>query len=406
MDCADPAASSQPRPSTVTAGRPRHFPSGWAWLSAGMWRNWRGIAGALVATCLGLPVAIVVAAGAALLLGAFGLFGGVFDGPERVPGPLRDLPLLGSALETFLPLSSGLVGGLVGALAGLVLGFLGTVLLFGGFWFADDPVAGLGSFLGIVAVDLLIAAVYTGYRVAFEPWLLRATGARRLSRRERELILPIVRDCAGRMGLENHPPILVDDDRAPNAIAYPRHLVISRGLLAEFGYHPEVIAGVVSHLLVHWRNGDPISAAFVRGAALPLYLVHGWAGWAGRRVNHPLVSLVTWVVFWPVLLTVNQVIMPLQAVDVRRAEYRADQGAVLAGHRDGLRRVLGRLRHSFETGRNGWAAAVGATHPPNELRLERLEEPGRRYPLPDPRAAAEPEHRDDQVAAPPVEAGR
>ncbi|MGH3681977.1 MAG: M48 family metalloprotease, partial [Natronosporangium sp.] len=366
------------------AGRPRHFPSVSAWLSVGVWRSWRGTLGALVATCLGLPVALVVGVAAALLLGTVGLVGGLLGGSQRVPGPVRDLPLLGSTLDTLVPLSSGLVGALVGAVAGLVLGFLGTVLLFGGFWLADDPVSGLGSLLGIVALDLLVAVAYTGYRVGFEPWLLRVAGARRMSRRERELILPIVADCAGRMGLENYPPVLLDDGREPTAIAYTRHLVINKGLLDEFRYDPEVIAGVVCHELVHWRNGDPISAAFVRGAALPLYLVHASVGWVDQQVRHPLIGPVLWLVFAPVLLTVTYLVMPLQAVETRRAEFRADQGAVLAGHRDGLRRVLARSGRSFERGRNGWTAAVSATHPPNELRLERLEEPGRRYPLPDP----------------------
>lgn len=380
------------RVDRVAAGRPSHFPSVYAWLSVGAWRDWRGIAGAVVATCLGVPVALVVAAGAAVLLGGFGLFGGLlFDGPQPVPGPVQDIPLLGSALETFLPLSSGLLGGLSGALLGLVLGFLGTVLLFGGFWLADDPVAGAGSFAGIVAADLLIAAAYTTYRVAFESRLVRTSGARRMSRREAGLILPIVRSCAHRMGLRNHPPVLLDDSPEPTAMAYTRHIVINRGLLDQFGYDPEVIAGVAAHTLVHWRNGDPISAAFVRGAALPLYLVQAMVGWLTRQVRHPLVGAVLWLIFAPVLLTVTYLIMPLQGVDARRAEYRADQGAVLAGHRDGLRRVLVRLRRSFETGRNGWTAAVSATHPPSELRLERIEDPARRYPLPD---------RDEPAGAP------
>src|SRR5512142_3324876 len=79
--------------------------------------------------------------------------------------------------------------------------------------------------------------------------------------------------------------------------------------------------------------------------------------------------------------------MPLQAVDTRRAELRADQGTVLGGYRAAMREVL-ILHRGFESGRNGWDEAVCATHPPAELRLEALETPDRRYPLdrpePDP----------------------
>jgi hypothetical protein len=45
---------------------------------------------------------------------------------------------------------------------------------------------------------------------------------------------------------------------------------------------------------------------------------------------------------------------------------------VVTGHSEGLRAVLER-RKSFESGRSGWDEAVCAEHPPNELRLERLE---------------------------------
>jgi Zn-dependent protease with chaperone function len=46
--------------------------------------------------------------------------------------------------------------------------------------------------------------------------------------------------------------------------------------------------------------------------------------------------------------------------------------------------VIEGLRGSFEGSENGWSQAVSATHPPSELRLERLEDPERQYPLPDP----------------------
>jgi Zn-dependent protease with chaperone function len=94
--------------------------------------------------------------------------------------------------------------------------------------------------------------------------------------------------------------------------------------------------------------------------------------------------------FWPFQLTVTFFIMPLQAADARVAEFRADQGAARAGYREGMRRLLARFRRSFEGGRNGWVESVCATHPPNELRLERLEEPGVDYPLPDPQGPALP----------------
>lgn len=398
-----------PPASPVVAGRPRHFPSAYAWLSVGVWRNWRGVAGALVGTWFYLPFAIVTSVVAAVVLGVVGFFRGALTGADGVPPLVADLPVLGAAVDTFLPRSGGVLGALVGVLLGLVLGFLGALLLFWVLVFEDDPVAGVGSVLGVAAAGLLVGALYTGYRVVCEPMILRFSGARRMSRRERALILPIVRAGTARLGLANHPPILLDDGREPNATAYTRHIVISQGLLDEFQYDPEVIGGVVCHELVHWRNSDPISAAFVRGVALPLYLIYAGMGWLTRRVPRSPAHALTlgllaglgWVLLWPALVTVKYFLMPLQAADARRAEDRADQGAVLAGHRDGLRRVLARLRRSFETGRNGWTVAVGALHPPHELRLERLEDPSRRYPLPDPDGPADaPAFTGDRRRAP------
>jgi Zn-dependent protease with chaperone function len=350
-----------------------------------MGRSWRGVAGALLGTWFYLPLALFTAIVSAVVLGGFGFFSGL-SGGAQVPPVIADLPVLGAALDAFLLRSGGVVGGLLGVLTGLVFGFLGGLLLFWAPGFTGDPVAGAGSVLGVAVAGLFVGALYTLYRVSFEPALLRLAGARRLSRRERELVEPIVREAAARLGLGNHPPVLIDDRPQPTALAHTRHILLSRGLLVELGYDREAIAGVIAHELVHWRNGDPVSAVFVRGVALPLYLVHAGAGWLIQQVRHPLVPAVLWVFLWPVMVTVRYFILPLQAADGRRAELRADQGAALAGHRDGLRRVLSRLQQGFEGGRNGWTQTACALHPPNELRLERLEDPSQRYPLSDPAA--------------------
>jgi Zn-dependent protease with chaperone function len=203
-------------------------------------------------------------------------------------------------------------------------------------------------------------------------------------------LTPIVQDCAGRLGLHGLPRVLMNDDRMPNASAWTRHLVINQGLLDEFNYDRDAIASVVCHELAHWNNADPVASAFVRGVSLPLYLIYAAASAVMTRFRHPVVHLLVWLVFWPVLVTFRYFIVPTQAADSRAAEYHCDQAAAYAGHRDGMRRVLARLRRSFDGSRNGWELAICATHPPNELRLEAIEEPGRDYPLPDPDAPARP----------------
>lgn len=372
----------------LAAGRPTNFPSVGVWLKAGIFRNWRGAVTALAAAWFYVPAAVLYAVSLALMLGLLALFYSAFGSlvGSDVPGTLDDLPVVGDALGNLVLRSGGvmltMVAVVVGAVLGLVIGF---ALVFAG-PFEQGVVQGLSTLLGIIIGGTLVGLAYTLYRVACEGRILRVMGVRRLSRREADLLLPIVRDCAARLGLVNHPPLLIDDRREPNAVAYTRHIVVNQGLLEEFNYDREAIAAIVCHELVHWRNGDPISATFVRGVALPLYLVQAGAGWLLQRTTGSILRFAVWSVFWPVFVTVKYMVMPMQAADSRQAEYRADQGAVLAGHRTGMRRVLTRFRQSFEGGRNGWDAAVCATHPPNELRLERLEEPGVRYCLPDEEA--------------------
>ena len=146
-------------------------------------------------------------------------------------------------------------------------------------------------------------------------------------------------------------------------------MVVTTAVLTE---PDDEVAALLSHELVHWRTGDEITSAFVRGVGLPLTLAHALPTWLMRTFPHPGTNFVVFVFFWPVLLTMRYVVLPLHARDVRAAEYRADLGAVLTGHVDGLRRILER-RLSFETGRSGWDEAVCATHPPHELRLDALE---------------------------------
>jgi Zn-dependent protease with chaperone function len=311
-------------------------------------------------------------------------------GAHSLPQVIRDIPLFGDAAQNLLLRSGGVEGAVVGAIAGAVIGFIiGIIWVFLG-PFQNSVADGIATVFGALALGAVVGLLYAIYRVVLERRILHVTGARRLSRREAAFLLPLMAEAARRLGLQNHPPVLIDDSRDPNAFAYTRHIVVNQGLLDEFNYERAPIAAVLAHELVHWRNGDPISAAFVRGAALPLYLAQASGGWLRDRARSSVLRFLVWLVFWPVFVTVQYLVVPMQAADSRQAEYRADEGAVRAGHRAGMRQVLARFRRSFEGGRNGWVAAVCASHPPNELRLERIEEPGRDYPLPDEDAPALP----------------
>jgi len=394
-----PRLPTQGRPGSPVGkrlfARPPGYPNAGAWFITGMFRDVRAILGALLVGVFNIPIAFLfgglglVGGGIAGFLG--GIAGAGDPGQLGMPGvaSLQDIPIVGPATESFLFRS----GGVVSLLAGMVLGGLGGfvyglvlpwVIAF------EDPVSGLGLLIGQLFAAFLLGVLYTLYRVAAEGRSLRLAGARQPSRREQELLMPLLRESAERLGLGGYPKILMDDAKEPNAYCGARHIVISRGLLDEFNYDPEPLAAVLSHQLAHWRNADAVSSFFVRGMVLPYYLLYVAVKLAMSVFKHPLVRLMLWLVAWPLLLSVRLVIMPLQAKGCRAAEFAADRGAVAAGHRQGLRRVLSRLQTTFDGSRNGWEASICATHPANEPRLERIEEPGTGYPLPDPDAPARP----------------
>ncbi|MBW4702276.1 M48 family metalloprotease [Micromonospora sp. RL09-050-HVF-A] len=384
---APPAGSPTAPPAGAVAGspadesgdrfahRPPGYPSALVWLRAGILRDWRGVLGSFLATWFYVPLALVAAVWGGLALGLYGLIAGGTQSEEAVPALLRDAPLVGPLLEAFVARSGGVVGGFAGFALGALVGFLAILVLPWRNAF-DEPANLFTGLAGMVVAAGLVGLLYTVGRVLLEPWLLGVSGARLLSRREAERLRPLLSDCAARLGLPGEPRLLIEDDPVlTNARAYARHVVVSTAVL---DCTDEEIAALLSHELVHWRTGDEVTSAFIRGVGLPLVLVHALPAWLMRRFPHPATDFVVFLFFWPVLLTMRYLVLPCHRRDVRAAEYRADTGAVLAGHREGMRAMLER-RRSFETGRSGWDEAVCATHPPSELRLDRLD-----HPVPDP----------------------
>ncbi|MEU7754679.1 M48 family metalloprotease [Micromonospora sp. NPDC049171] len=366
---AEPPTAEAPPPTGGFADRPPGYPSALVWLRAGILRDWRGVLGAFVATWFYLPIALLLAVSGGLILAITGLFAGALGADDQVPQALRDAPLIGSLLEAFLTRSGGVLGGVTGFVVGSLIGFL-AVLVVPWLGTTDGPIPLVTGLVGTVAAAALIGVLYTLYRVLLEPRLLVVSGARQPSRRESARLRPVLDECARRLGLDSVPRLLMEDDPVlSNARTYARHVVVTTALLTE---PDDEVAALLSHELVHWRTGDEITSAFVRGVGLPLTLAHALPTWLMRTFPHPGTNFVVFLFFWPVLLTMRYVVLPLHARDVRAAEYRADLGAVLTGHVDGMRRVLER-RLSFETGRSGWDEAVCATHPPHELRLDALE---------------------------------
>lgn len=385
-----PVPSGEPAPPSSRPAaqrrfpRPPGYPSVLMWFVTGAFRNWRGLLGAVVAAWLNLPLAILLG-GCGLVVGGIA---GLLGANALVLKYLPHIPVLTDLLSSTVLDWGGVIGLLLGMVLGALGGFVGGLAMPWLLVFDGDLWRAVGLALAQLLTALLVGALYTVYAVAVEGTRFRISGYRQPSRRESALITPVLRDCAARLGLAEYPKLLVDDSREPNAYAGARHIVVTRGFLDEFNYETGPLAGVLCHELTHWRNADAVSSYFIRGVALPLYLVYAFLARLVTMFGGWL-RFVAWLVAWPVLIAIRYFVMPMQAAGGRSAEYQADQGSVVAGHRAGLRRVLARFRESFDGARDGWERSVLATHPPNELRLDRLEEPGVGYRLPDSGTAGE-----------------
>lgn len=380
-------------------GRPSTFRNAWTWIGGSFGRNWLGVATGLVCTWFNIPMVILLGTLGAILGGIVGMLSGSVLGEPAVArlntGVTFFLPLPIS-LDELVPVASRQLGFLLGGVLGAVsggwqLGWMTLVYPWEALY-AGDPSWPVRIAVGNIIGGLALGAGYTLWAVTFERWRLKIRGARPPSRREREFLEPIIAECAEALGLKTRPKLLLDDSREVNASAGSRHIIICQGLLDDCQYDRAQLAGVISHELGHWMRGDAVAMAFSRGVAIILVVLYnlsvrlteGTAAW--RR---PLQWLVR-ILFWGIKVTVTGLVIPAQARHWREAEYAADQAAVQAGHAEGLHTFLGRVRRSFEGGRSGWDAAICRTHPPTELRLERLERPGKTYTLPDTNAPAAP----------------
>ncbi|WP_306366643.1 M48 family metalloprotease [Nocardiopsis sp. CC223A] len=355
-----------------------------------------GLVGA-IAAWFNLPLVLLMAA----VGGVFGGIVGLFSGGMGGPGALTRVSTLWSVLvpmpvdlSDLLPTAAIQIGGVIGALVGIAAGALTMAwLTLATPWellYTADPLWPLAVLLGQLLTAAAVGALYTTYSIHTEAWRLRLAGARRLSRREAAWLLPLLRQAAQRMGIpaDDLPVLLMDDRHTPNATAFTRHIVIDQGLLEFLRHDTETVEAVLAHELAHWHRGDATVMAWGKGLALPLYLAYNFTVKVHEATRWGPLRILVWIVLWSVNATMHGLVVPLHARYWRDCEYAADAAAAAAGYADGLHRALSRLRQTFDGARTGWDATMLATHPPTELRLERLERPGREHPLPGALSAA------------------
>ena len=324
---------------------------------AGARRQEEGICVAALVTWTGLPLALWVAALGALagaLLGAFGF----------TP--------TGLASDLHLNESVGVLGALLGALGGLAAGFAVIYLIF---------FHSLAAFAGAVLSGLIVGSVTLWVLLVAEPLAMAARGYRELSRRESERLYPLLQRAGARMGLSVVPALWISDSQKPAAWSHPGAIVVTRGLLgeadaSEAGPRSDLddgaLGAILAHELHHWAVGDPVGLRAVWACCWPVVAIYNAAAWL--RTRSGVLGAVGWLLLWPAWLTVKLIVVPVMASASRQNEYEADWAAAGLGddYRLGLRRALTELA-VWEKPRTGWEDALAATHPPVELRLERLE---------------------------------
>lgn len=369
--------------------RVRHvvLPPRRAWKAAFGGRQFPGVAASVVGAWFGVPFVLLLGALGALVGGISGAVSGTFVGEgvldrlDRVltwiiPLPVKPAELLPTAAAQI----GGLFGGFLGAISGAVkLGWMAGVWPWQTMYEAD-PLLPWTIAVGNVITAIVCGWLFVGVWTVSERVLWHLWGARRMSRREAVWLQPIVDEAAAGIGITRSPELMIYDGHRPAAFAGVRHIAVSRGMLRLMEHDREMIAATIAFQLAKWHHGDVIATLFARGVGLPLYLMHELAY---RLVKHTPWRPLQWLLrmlLWSVLATVNYVVRPFHRRSIRQGIFDADDTVRQAGYARGWRRCL-LVFQEFEQGRDGWAQVMLALVPPLELRLERLEEPGRHYHL-------------------------
>jgi Zn-dependent protease with chaperone function len=346
--------------SQKRAGVPDRYDDGVQWLIAGLRRvTWGSFLGVLIGW---------TGAWLALWGAVFGLVAGIFVGFGLETSTSFSAHLFSLGLGqsvTFISVISG-------AALGAAVGFMAVIK----FVFLNNPLQTAGA----IVSGALITAVIVVVTACFERTSLRLRGYRRLSIDEVRQLAPLVRGVAEAMNLPALPRFAIQDVVIPNAWSHMRTIVVTKGLLQSLD--DGEIRAILAHELEHWQSGDSVALHFVWAATLPAILVYKAGVWMSGGMKslggtqgksaRTILGIVGWFVAWPAYVLTRMVLTPVVRASQRQAEFDADAAAAHIGLASQLISALRKLS-AFESARTGWEAAMSATHPPSELRIEALE---------------------------------
>jgi len=353
-------------------GVPDSYNDGTQWLRNGFKRHSDNAFVALILAWTGVWIAIWAAA-IGLVLGAL-IAGGVGTG---------------FAYQFGVGQAAGVVGAILGGLLGMLYGAIAVLK----YLFQHHL---LQTFLSVVS-GAVIALVIVIVIAAYERLGLHLRGYRRLSRMEVQHIAPLVKDVAERMDLPALPRFAMADTLVPNAWTHMRTVVLTTGLVQTLSVNE--LRAVIAHELEHWRMGDAVGLRFVWAAAWPVALTYNLGMLlAGNRSREStqlrwppsgVRVILGWLLAWPMWVIIKLIITPVVASEQRQYEYDADAAAATIGYAADLSSALSKLV-AFEGGRTGWERAMAATHPPTELRIEKLK----------PRQPGDEQYQEDDLRGP------
>ena len=253
-----------------------------------------------------------------------------------------------------------------------------------GFWaiYGGSIAAAPGHFLIALMWGGIAALLITFGSWSLASWILTLQGARRLSHREADVVLPAYHGVASNMGITNLPPVMILDRHPaapPQAWTHLRTIVLMPSIVSWLRAGDERGNAILAHELEHYREGHVFGLRLVWAAAFPVVMAHSLAIWLanhrvakGGTVVADFLSGIAYFMFWPAVVLMRFFVNPISTNESRDHEYACDRAAVAAGYGDGMYAALETLAGTSPGAGSGWDKIVLATHPPIELRIERV----------------------------------
>ncbi len=220
---------------------------------------------------------------------------------------------------------------------------------------------------------------------------------RRMSKREAEVLEPLLKEVLDgyedkKMQRIKRIHLRIQDDTDSNAYAFGKNtIVLTSGFFSEYRWRADVIKGVMAHELGHLHHKDLRYWQYVASAGGVLTLVHAvialisamTMGVAG--VFLPLLIVAVPVMMVQLAMTAfiyvvrfpESALMAMSVFFSRTEEYRADKFAADIIGVKGMISFLESIKRGESFTEIGFLTMKRRSHPPSELRLEKLfEHPG------------------------------